>query len=291
MVAKLLRIGIIQRGYAALDQWPRSAVLGLSLALVFGLGLVEYCLGNDLSFLAFYLFPIVITTWFVGLSAGVAIALLSSIITVVAQLQSNADPAAMVPLAWNAVILGGVGGVVADLLHRVKVADAIGHELSRIDAATGAINRRFFLELLEAEFHRAERYHFPLTLAYINLNNLNQINEKLGHQSSDELLYHFVEQLSQTLRANDVVARLGGNEFALLLPQTNDTQAQKAFERLQPHLKATLEADPVPLEYSVGVTTFLGMPETLEELTEKTDQFLKRMKGIGKNRLEYQVID
>jgi diguanylate cyclase (GGDEF)-like protein len=282
---------LMKRGFAVLDQLPRSTILALSLSLVLGTGLIEGRIAPGLSFLVFYLLPITLATWFMGLRLGLAIALLSSVVTVAAQilLQPNVQMPQIVSSSWNAVALLAVGGIVADLLHRVKVTDAIGQELSRIDAATGAINRRFFLELLEAEFHRAERYKFALTLAYIDLTNFNQLNEQLGHQAGDELLYQFIEQLSQALRANDVVARLDGNEFALLLPQTNDIQAQQVFTRLHPQMKEVLEAESLHLEYSIGVATFLEMPDTFEELTAETEQLLKTIKTSGKNRLEYQI--
>jgi diguanylate cyclase (GGDEF)-like protein len=291
MVDKILRLGLMKRGFAVLDQLPRSTILALSLSLVLGTGLIEGRIAPGLSFLVFYLLPITLATWFMGLRLGLAIALLSSVVTVAAQilLQPNVQMPQIVSSSWNAVALLAVGGIVADLLHRVKVTDAIGQELSRIDAATGAINRRFFLELLEAEFHRAERYKFALTLAYIDLTNFNQLNEQLGHQAGDELLYQFIEQLSQALRANDVVARLDGNEFALLLPQTNDIQAQQVFTRLHPQMKEVLEAESLHLEYSIGVATFLEMPDTFEELTAETEQLLKTIKTSGKNRLEYQI--
>jgi diguanylate cyclase (GGDEF)-like protein len=291
MVDKILRLGLMKRGFAVLDQLPRSTILALSLSLVLGTGLIEGRIAPGLSFLVFYLLPITLATWFMGLRPGLAIALLSGIVTAAAQilLQPNVQMSQIISSGWNAVALLAVGGIVADLLHRVKVTDAIGQELSRIDAATGAINRRFFLELLEAEFNRAERYKFALTLAYIDLTNFNQLNEQLGHQAGDELLYQFIEQLSQALRANDVVARLEGNEFALLLPQTNDMQAQQVFTRLHPQMKEVLEAESLHLEYSIGVATFLEMPDTFEELTAETEQLLKTVKTSGKNRLEYQI--
>jgi diguanylate cyclase (GGDEF)-like protein len=291
MVDKILRLGLMKQGLAALDRLPRSTILALSLSLVVGTGLIEGRIAPGLSLLVLYLLPITLTTWFMGLRPGLAIALLSGVVTAAAQilLQPDAPMSQILSSGWNAVVLLAVGGIVVDLLHRVKVADAIGQELSRIDAATGAINRRFFLELLEAEFNRAERYKFALTLAYIDLTNFNQLKEQLGHQAGDELLYQFIEQLSQALRANDVVARLDGNEFALLLPQTNDIQAQQVFTRLQPQMKEVLNAESVHLEYSVGVATFLEMPDTFEELTAETEQLLKTVKTGGKNSLEYQI--
>jgi diguanylate cyclase (GGDEF)-like protein len=291
MVDKILRLGFMKQGFALLDGLPKSAILALSLSLVLGTGLIEGRIAPGLSLLVVYLLPIAFATWFMGLRPGLAIALLSGAVTAAAQilLQPNVQMPQIIASSWNAIVLVAVGGIVVDLLHRVKVADAIGQELSRIDAATGAINRRFFLELLEAEFNRAERYKFALTLAYIDLTNFDRLNEQLGHQAGDELLYQFIEQLSQALRSNDVVARLDGNEFALLLPQTNDVQAQQVFTRLHPQMKEVLKAESMHLEYSIGVATFLEMPDTFEELAAETEQLLKTVKSSGKNSLKYQI--
>jgi diguanylate cyclase (GGDEF)-like protein len=291
MVDKILRLGFMKQGFALLDGLPKSAVLALSLSLVLGTGLIEGRIAPGLSLLVVYLLPIAFATWFMGLRPGLAISLLSGAVTAAAQilLQPNVQMPQIIASSWNAIVLVAVGGIVVDLLHRVKVADAIGQELSRIDAATGAINRRFFLELLEAEFNRAERYKFALTLAYIDLTNFDRLNEQLGHQAGDELLYQFIEQLSQALRSNDVVARLDGNEFALLLPQTNDVQAQQVFTRLHPQMKEVLKAESMHLEYSIGVATFLEMPDTFEELAAETEQLLKTVKSSGKNSLKYQI--
>ncbi|NJM77266.1 MAG: GGDEF domain-containing protein [Acaryochloridaceae cyanobacterium RU_4_10] len=291
MVDKILRLGFMKQGFALLDGLPKSAVLALSLSLVLGTGLIEGRIAPGLSLLVVYLLPIAFATWFMGLRPGLAIALLSGAVTAAAQilLQPNVQMPQIIASSWNAIVLVAVGGIVVDLLHRVKVADAIGQELSRIDAATGAINRRFFLELLEAEFNRAERYKFALTLAYIDLTNFDLLNEQLGHQAGDELLYQFIEQLSQALRSNDVVARLDGNEFALLLPQTNDVQAQQVFTRLHPQMKEVLKVKSMHLEYSIGVATFLEMPDTFEELAAETEQLLKTVKSSGKNSLKYQI--
>jgi diguanylate cyclase (GGDEF)-like protein len=287
MIGELLQLKVSQRLLSAIGRVPAVIVLGLSVALVSILGFLHYWVANpSLSWMVFYIFPIAIATWFVGARPGVLMVFLSAVATYsVLSLQSTP----LLNVLWNTGAMVAIGAIGVELLYSVKMSQEVGKQLSRIDSATGAINARFFMELLEAEFHRAERYRFALTVAYINLNDFEQLNVRLGQQAGDELLYQFVVQLSEALRANDVVARLRVDEFALLLPQTNDLQAQQVFARLQPQMKDALEAEAIPIEYSVAVVTFLEMPDTVEEVTEQAENLLQSLKASG-NRLEYRVL-
>jgi diguanylate cyclase (GGDEF)-like protein len=287
MIGELLQLKASQRLLSAIGRVPAVIVLGLSVALVSILGFLYYWVANpSLSWMVFYIFPIASATWFVGVRPGVLMVFLSAVATYFAlSLQS----APLLDVLWNTGAMVAIGAIGVELLYSVKMSQEVGKQLSRIDSATGAINARFFMELLEAEFHRAERYRFALTVAYIDLNDFEQLNVRLGQQAGDELLYQFVVQLSEALRANDVVARLRVDEFALLLPQTNDLQAQQVFARLQPQMKDALEAEAIPIEYSVAVVTFLEMPDTVEEVTEQAENLLQSLKASG-NRLEYQVL-
>jgi diguanylate cyclase (GGDEF)-like protein len=288
MMSGLLQLKVVESLLAALGRIPGVLMLGLSVLSLLGLGAIHYwVIPSNLSLIVFYLLPIAVATWFVGARPGQMFAFLSAALTYEILFLRHVP---LLNVAWEAGMTWAIGAIVVELLHGVKMSREVGKQLSRIDSATGAVNRRFFMELLEAEFHRAERYRFALTVAYIDLDNFKQLNERLGHQAGDELLYRFVEQLSEALRANDVVARLGGDEFALLLPQTNDVQAQQVFTRLQPQMKDALEAETIPIQYSIAVVTFLEMPEMVEDLTEQAEELLQSIKASGKNRLEYQVL-
>lgn len=259
--------------------------MGISLALILAIGAVNYSLSVQASLLVFYLIPVAISTWFVGVRPGFLAAGLSAIAVVFGQ---------WIPLQpelslWNGTVAGLVGYGVAILIHRIKISSEIERQLSRTDAATGAINRRFFMELLEAEFNRAQRYRFPLTLVYIDLDNFDEINQRLGYQKGDELLYQFVEDLSETLRSNDVVVRLSNSEFAIILPQTDDDQAKQVFTRILPELKTALASEDVPIECIFGVTTFLEMPEDFATINDEAAKLLKKIKASGQSRLTFQV--
>jgi diguanylate cyclase (GGDEF)-like protein len=281
-----LQFGLIRAVISVLNTLPKAAVMGISLVLILMLGLIDASLPVPASLLIFYLIPVVIATWFVGVRPGFLSALLSAITIFYGQF----TPSQQLTLSlWNGGMAGLAGCVVADLIHRIKISSEIERQLSRTDASTGAINRRFFMELLETEFNRAERYRFPLTLVYIELDNFADLSQRLGYQKGDELLYQFVEQLSETLRANDVVARLSNDEFAMILPQTNDTQAQQVFARILPELKTVLEAEDSPIECIFGVTTFLEMPEDYITVNDEAAKLLKKIKASGQSRLAFQV--
>jgi diguanylate cyclase (GGDEF)-like protein len=270
---------------SVLNTLPKAVVMGISIALVVAIGILDYSLPAKASLLIFYLLPVAIATWFVGIRPGFLAAFLSAVAVFCGQIA----PLRLELSLWNAAVAGLVGGVAADLIHRVKIATEIERQLARTDASTGAINRRFFMELLEAEFNRAQRYRFPLTVVHIELENFEEINRRVGASMGDELLYQFVEQLSEALRANDVVARLTVNEFAIILPQTDEDQAQQAFTRILPQLKDVLQSGGIPLEYIFGVVTFLDMPDDYTTLYEDAANLVQQMKESGQSRLTYEV--
>jgi diguanylate cyclase (GGDEF)-like protein len=281
----IFQVGWIKAMISVLNTLPKAVVMGISVVLILVIGTVGYSFTAPVSLLIFYLIPVVIATWFVGLRPGFLAAVLSAIAIAYGQWV----PSQLTLSLWNGGVAGVVGCVVADLIHRIKISSEIERQLSRTDASTGAINRRFFMELLEAEFNRAKRYCFPLTLVYVELDNLAEINQRLGYQKGDELLYQFVELLSEALRANDVVARLSNDEFAMILPQTNDIQAQQVFTRILPDLKTALESQEVPIECIFGVMTFLEMPEEFTIINDEASKFLKKIKASGQSRLAFEV--
>ena len=288
MIGEILELGAVQRLLSVLDRVPRVIFLGLSFTLVFVIGAAHYGFGAaHLSWTLFYLAPIAIATWFVGPRLGTLTAVLSAAATylVLFLLQTS-----ILETAWNTSVTWLIGILGAEALYNLKLSREVGIQLSRIDSNTGAINAQFFEELLEAEYNRAERYRFALTVARIHLDNFDRLRERLGLQAGDDLLFQFVAQLSETLRANDVVARLETEEFVILLPQTDEVQAQQAFARLQPRMKDSLEAEAMAIDYRIAVLTYLEMPETPEEVMDQAEQFLQSIQSKGQNCIEYRAV-
>jgi diguanylate cyclase (GGDEF)-like protein len=125
-------------------------------------------------------------------------------------------------------------------------------EQSRTDPLTSLRNRRGFDEALKQLQATAQRYQRPLSLILIDLKNLKQINDQHGHPAGDQRLQQIAQTLEKQKRTSDVAARIGGDEFALLLPETDEQQAQQALQRIQHQL----EQQGIAIHY--GIATHPG---------------------------------
>ncbi|HEV2956383.1 MAG TPA: diguanylate cyclase [Xanthobacteraceae bacterium] len=178
------------------------------------------------------------------------------------------------------------------MLTYTDVTDLVRHaeELERLattDGMTGLANRRHFLALAEAEWSRFQRYHRPLTLLLIDLDRLKTINDRFGHAAGDMAMVAAAETFRNNRRGPDIVARIGGDEFAMLLPETEAAQGQIVADRLRQELKQRpLAADDggVTITVSVGLAqATLSMPN-VDALMKAADRALYRAKATGRDR-------
>jgi diguanylate cyclase len=159
--------------------------------------------------------------------------------------------------------------------------------LVRVDQLTMALNRRGFDELFERESTRAERSGQPLCVALLDLDDFRQLNASHGHPGGDIALRHVVDVIRGTLRNSDAVARFGGEEFVLLLPDTSLGQSHATLQRIQQRLaqRPFLHEDQrVFVTFSAGVARW-RRPETQDEVVRRADRAMYRAKTTGKNRV------
>lgn len=175
---------------------------------------------------------------------------------------------------------------------RLKAANAALVEqlrsLSRTDALTGALNRRAFTEAVMREQARASRYGLSLSLLLFDLDNFKVINDTYGHAAGDEVLKLFVQRAQALFRDCDAVFRVGGEEFAVLLPHTDLEGGQRAAERLGATIARTnIAFGPHALRVTVsaGVATGLGTELDGLDLMAVADEALYRAKRGGRNRV------
>ena len=203
---------------------------------------------------------------------------------------------ARVPLAlwvylWNFVALFGLGLFVAWLLASLRQALYNEREAGRTDPLTGVANSGKFAELAQAEMTRTARYQRPLTLAYLDVDNLHAVNEKQGHSSGDKLLRTVGQTLRETLRKTDLVTRLGGDEFAILLPETDQEAARTAVEKIRAALDDRMREKKWPVTFSIGVVTCTRIPPSLDNLIEIADSVMYTVKGGNKNGANFTLYD
>ena len=160
--------------------------------------------------------------------------------------------------------------------------------ISATDPLTGALNRRSFAERAGAELSRARRYGRPTSLLMIDADRFKSINDRHGHAGGDAVLRAFVATVADCLRPSDLLGRIGGEEFAVLLAETGMAGAESVAERI----RAAVEAREVPADGQVirftvsqGAALLGDGPTALENAMERADAALYRAKELGRNRV------
>ena len=193
-----------------------------------------------------------------------------------------------IDMMWNGVPAHLV--TLRDVTERKRLEEQLQQQATT-DELTGIANRRQFLKLAAQELKRAARLEHPPALVLIDLDHFKQINDTYGHAAGDQALVALTKLCQKHIREIDVFARFGGDEFALLLPETNRAQAYAAVERVRQILAAgplDLAGRPVALTISVGLACATSAREPLDALLARADQALYRAKAAGRNRVELE---
>ena len=249
---------------------------------------LDYLIVIDISLSILYLLPISLVSWYGKRWFSVFLVSISTVGWFVAESVAKTHLYFLI-LLWNTAVRLIVFSIVAFLLAHLKIAYEKEKSLAQIDGLTGIVNQRFFLEILSREYKRSFRYGCCLTLAYFDLDNFKQINDRFGHSTGDKLLKIIAQTIHKQIRETDTIARLGGDEFALLLPETNYEAGKCVLYRLQQKLMEAIEAYSPPVSLSIGAVTFLSLPDSVDDLLENADSLMYRVKQSGKNRIEHQV--
>jgi diguanylate cyclase (GGDEF)-like protein len=160
--------------------------------------------------------------------------------------------------------------------------------LAAVDWLTGLYNRRHFETLAQAELARSQRYMRPLTLMMLDIDNFKNVNDTYGHATGDRVLQALATVCLATKRDADIAARLGGEEFALLLPETTDIAAAQFAERLRQQIRdcaPVVEGEKLPLTVSIGIAGASPTTPGIQPLLSNADQALYEAKRSGRNRV------
>jgi len=263
----------------------------LSIVSLMVIGILDYKTGYRISFMPFYLIPIVIATMFVGRLLGTGIAVLCAIVWLIADLKAGGSRYVyfFTPY-WNAL---------ARMLFFVTVVFAI--ELrnslrkekteSRVDFLTKIGNRRYFNELAIKEIDRCKRYKHPLTLVYLDCDNFKEVNDRFGHKTGDKLLRSVADAVKNNIRGSDIAARLGGDEFAVILAETDLDGAMNFVKRVNISLSNTMQKNNWPVTASFGIASYRALPLSVDEMLKEADALMYSAKREGKNRIKQYLFD
>ena len=177
---------------------------------------------------------------------------------------------------------------IQDISERKRMLDRL-RDQANLDYLTGLHNRRYFIERGAQELARAIRYDKPLSLLMLDIDEFKQVNDTRGHRTGDLVLRHLSRMLGEALRSVDLCGRLGGEEFAVLLPETDAPAAAEIAERLRAAVAAVAvvpeEGPPIRYTVSIGVTTLEHADVNIDTLLGLADQALYEAKRSGRNRV------
>jgi len=265
-----------------LEQMERTPKLILGVMLLCGVALLDFYTGVELSFSLFYLLPIAFFSFAFSASVGIGIAFISAAIWLLVDVLTTAHSDTFAYL-WNSIIRLGFFLLPAWMLRSLEQERI--H--ARTDFLTGAINNRYFNDLLEREIERSLRYNHPFTIAFIDMDNFKTINDTFGHLYGDKMLRTLAERMKHHLRKTDVIARVGGDEFAILLPEANEKDARTAMSNLFTKIAEEMTSKKWPLTFSVGVLTLSAPTISADKILGIVDKMMYVVKNNGKNNIKY----
>lgn len=268
----------------------RIRLIASSLVWILLSGFAHYLTGPEYEFHIVFLLPVVAICWYVSIKAGFLTALLSATVWMITDWLAAPRDVDLQALLVNEAVRLSVFALVIVLVDRLRRAHERESALARVDLLTQLPNRRAFYEHAGAEIMRAQRYRHPLTAISLDLDNFKSVNDHHGHDIGDLVLRTFAETLRRNIRATDVAGRIGGDEYAILLPETGRKAAGEIAAKLQQQLAHSMRKGGWPVTVSFGVATFMTPPKSIDDLMKKGDMLLYSAKQKGKNMICHEVI-
>jgi len=259
---------------------PARAVLVVVILFLL-VAAIDKATGSELSISLFYIIPVALVSFRWRGAAGQLAAVIAALAWLAIDLGSGTTYSNPLIPFWNATARFGFFSLFSFVLDRLQGAVERQTSLALTDSLTGLPNRRAFEELARRELARADRTGSPLALALIDIDNFKLINDQLGHAGGDLVLHRFAATTCRILRSADVAARVGGDEFALILPGVDAPSAAAALERLR---RGLVHEPDGPIGCSIGVALVAG--GELADALRYADQALYVAKASGKGAIE-----
>ncbi|MBN1824503.1 MAG: GGDEF domain-containing protein [Endomicrobiales bacterium] len=262
----------------------KTVLLGLAFTALFGL--LDFYTTPDIAPSVFYALPVAFTAWYASVYHGFFI----SVICVVSEYSVHTiwpryyeNP---VMLYWNLTAELMFFFVISYIVSTLGKTLDSEKSLARTDPLTGTANTRYFYELADIEIKRAQRTKKPLTIAFIDIDNFKVINDTYGHTEGDRLLKKISETIKGSIRAIDILSRIGGDEFVLVFPDTDFERAKQVLTRLKKDVDDIVASLGLPATLSVGAASCSGLACSVDSLIKVADNLMYSVKATGKNNLK-----
>lgn len=267
------------------ERRSKLTVVFMAIALSILLGVLDFATRIEMHFLLLNLIPIFLGSWFISRDVGVTLAIFGSLVWFVSDSLSGRAYSSPWIAYWNLLMRSGVFVIFAFTQASLKSKlDELSNLASR-DFITGLPNGRAFYELAAEEMGRASGLE-PMTLACIDVSGIQLVNERQGYPAGDQMMCTIAHTIRENVARPDLVGRLAGTTFAVLLPKTASSGANLALEQLHNVLKDERRKHSHPLNFYISAVACTKAPRTVAELMQEADSQMARMKNAKKDFIQ-----
>jgi diguanylate cyclase (GGDEF)-like protein len=276
-----------------LSSLPRHWIALLALLLIGLVGAIDYLAGYELSLFIFYLIPVGLASWYLNRPFGLLISVIAASTCLLADFFSGHTYSNMFILYWTASVRFSFFIIISYLLGNIHVILDLQSSLARKDGLTGLNNARAFKLMCAPIMEISKRNKHSMALGYIDLDGFKGINDRMGHSVGDQVLREIGNAIGLSLRTSDIGARMGGDEFCVLLPETDSPGAQIYFNRLKQSLDDLATRNQWPVSFSMGIAVLDSFEGDIDEAIHYADELMYQIKHSGKNNIalnEYRSV-
>ena len=253
------------------------------------MGLIDITTGYEYSFSVFYLIPVSVAVWYDNTKVTVLSILGATCMWLYADFSSGHQYTQTLAPYWNAFVRLAFFSVVAILLFKVRGSLIAMTKMAMRDSLTALSNSRAFQMQYDDIRRNSHKSSHGFAVGVIDLDGFKKINDSLGHSKGDDVLVAFAEILKKATRSTDIVARMGGDEFIVILKRTDAKGAEEYSPRLRRAFNESGLKDQSGVDFSMGIILFDHLPEDLDDATHAADMLMYKAKALGKSQTTIQI--
>ena len=263
------------------NTFARRMVIFSSIAI---LGWIDLATGFEYSFSVFYLMPVSIAAWYDSVRSTIITIVVSGLTWLYADFSAGHDYSNPFIPFWNACVRLGFFSIVAMLLIKVRRNLAVLTMMAMQDTLTTLNNVRAFNFEYQLLHKISLRKGMQFAVAMIDLDGFKAVNDQLGHSAGDTVLVKFAQVLKQSSRSSDILARMGGDEFVVVLLDTDHAGAEQYSSKLREIFLSSGLKEQYGIDFSMGIRIFNHLPENCDEATGQADKLMYQAKALGKSQ-------
>ena len=253
------------------------------------MGWIDLATGYEYSFAVFYLVPVSIAAWYDNTKVAVLTIIGAGCMWLYADFSSGHEYTQTLAPYWNALVRLAFFSVVAVLLFKVRGSLVEMTKMAMKDSLTTLSNSRAFQMQYNDIRRKSHKSSHSFAVGVIDLDGFKKVNDTLGHSRGDDVLVAFASILKNATRSSDVVARMGGDEFIVILKKTDAKGAEEYATRLRQAFNESGLKEQCGVDFSMGISLFDNLPEDLDDATHVADMLMYKAKELGKAQTTIQM--